>query len=164
MQVAAKNGGLGKTPKGPRVTRYFNACAGNLGGVFKQHVGIYWKRFNDNRCFSFPSFAKEFVISLAVSDILVAILALPLNSAVLVKSDWPFDYATCQFQGHFGMTLGFASSETLALMSLNRYYRNVRPNNYRRIFTARQTSIMFVAAWVIASLGQLPYVAAGHRY
>ena len=107
---------------------------------------------------------NKFVISLAVSDILMAIPALPLTTAVLVKSDWPFDYATCQFQGYFGITLAFASSETLALMSLNRYYRIVRPNNYRRIFTARRTSIMIFAAWVIASLVQLSYVAAGHRY
>ena len=107
---------------------------------------------------------SKFVISLAVSDILMAIPAWPLTTAVLVKSDWPFDYVTCHFQGYFGITLAFASSETLAVMSLNRYYRIVRPNNYRRIFTARRTSIMIFAAWVIASLVQPPYVAAGHRF
>lgn len=76
---------------------------------------------------------NNFVISLAISDILMAIPAIPLTTAVLVKSEWPFDRATCQFQGYFGITLAFASSETLALMSLNRYYRIVKPNHYRRI-------------------------------
>ena len=107
---------------------------------------------------------NKFVISLAISDILMAIPAIPLTTAVLVKSEWPFDRATCQFQGYFGITLAFASSETLALMSLNRYYRIVKPNHYRRIFTTRRTSFMIIAAWLVASLVQLPYVAAGHRY
>ena len=101
---------------------------------------------------------NKFVISLAISDILMAIPATLFTTAVLIKSDWPFDHATCQFQGYFGITLAFASSETLALMSLNRYYRIVKPNKYRRIFTERRTSIMILVAWSIASLVQFPYV------
>ena len=82
---------------------------------------------------------NKFVISLAISDIFMAIPATLFTTTVLIKSDWPFDNASCQFQGFFGLTLAFASSGTLALMSLNRYYRIVKPNNYRRIFTARRT-------------------------
>ena len=107
---------------------------------------------------------NKFVISLAISDILMAIPAVPLTTAVSVKSSWPFDLATCQFQGYFGITVAFASCGTLALMSLNRYYRIVKPNRYRRLFTQRRTSLMIFAAWLIASLVQLPYVAAGHRF
>ena len=107
---------------------------------------------------------NKFVISLAVSDILMAIPATFITTMVSVKSDWPFDEASCQFQGYYGITLAIASSETLALMSLNRYYRIVKPNSYRRIFTAHRTSVMIFAAWAIASLVQLPYVASGHRY
>ena len=107
---------------------------------------------------------NKFVISLAISDILMAIPATLLTTTVLIKGDWPFDNASCQFQGFFGLTLAFASSGTLTLMSLNRYYRIVKPNNYRRIFTARRTSIMIFIAWFIASLVQLLYVATGHRY
>lgn len=107
---------------------------------------------------------NKFITSLAMSDISMAIPAVILTTAVLVKSDWPFDHATCQFQGYYGITLAFASSETLALMSLNRYYRIVKPNHYRRVFTERRTSLMILAAWLIASLVQIPYVASGHRY
>ena len=107
---------------------------------------------------------NKLVISLAVSNILMAIPSSVLTTAVLIKSVWPFNWATCQFQGYFGIAMAFASTETLALMSLNRYYRIVRPNNYRRIFTRRRTSIMIFAAWVIASVVQVPYVAVGHRY
>lgn len=82
---------------------------------------------------------NKFVISLAISDILMAIPSAFLTTTVLVKGDWPFDQATCQFQGYYGITLAFASSETLALMSLNRYYRIVKPNRYRRVFTERRT-------------------------
>ena len=40
----------------------------------------------------------------------------------------------------------------------------MKPNKYRRIFTARRTSIIIFIAWFIASLVQLLYVATGHRY
>ena len=106
----------------------------------------------------------KFVISLAISDILMAIPAAVLTTTVSAKSDWPFGSVTCQFQGYFGITLAFASSETLALMSVNRYYRVVKPNSYRRVFTERRTSLMIFVAWLIASLVQIPYVAVGHRF
>ena len=107
---------------------------------------------------------SKFVISLAISDILMAIPAAVLTTTVSAKSDWPFGSATCQFQGYFGIALAFASSETLALMSMNRYYRVVKPNRYRRVFAQRRTSLMIFAAWLIASLVQIPYVAVGHRF
>jgi len=107
---------------------------------------------------------SKFVISLAISDILMAIPAAVLTTTVSAKSDWPFGSVTCQFQGYFGITLAFASSETLALMSMNRYYRVVKPNRYRRVFAQRRTSLMIFAAWLIASLVQIPYVAVGHRF
>ena len=106
----------------------------------------------------------KFVISLAISDILMAIPAAVLTTTVSGKSDWPFGSATCQFQGYYGITLAFASSETLALMSINRYYRVVKATRYRRVFAQRRTSLMIFAAWLIASLAQLPYVAVGHRF
>lgn len=107
---------------------------------------------------------SKFVISLAISDILMAIPSAVLTTTVSAKSDWPFGSATCQIQGYFGITLAFASSETLALMSMNRYYRVVKPTRYRRVFAQRRTSLMIFAAWLIASLVQLPYVAVGHRF
>ena len=85
-------------------------------------------------------------------------------TAVLIKSDWPFDNTLCQFQGYLGLRLAFVSSGTLALMSLNRYYRIVKPNKYGRIFKARRTSIIIFIAWFIACRAQLLYVATGHRY
>ena len=107
---------------------------------------------------------NKFIVSLALSDILMVTPAIPLNASVLVKSEWSFDHAMCQFQGYFGSAVAFASTESLALMSLNRFYRIVKPNDCRRLFTARRTSAMIMAAWLIALLVQLPYVAAGHMY
>ena len=107
---------------------------------------------------------NKFVVSLALSDLMMAVPSTILTAAILIESNWPFDQATCQFQGYYGITLAFASSVSLTLMSLNRYYRIVKPNEYRRMFTARTTSLMIKAAWMIASLIQLPYIVVGHRY
>lgn len=105
-----------------------------------------------------------FIVSLALSDILMAIPATPFCLGVMITSEWPFGDDACQFQGYYGIMLAFASTETLALMSLNRYYRIVKPNQYRRLFTRKTTFIMLISAWILASLGQLPYVLAGHRF
>ncbi|XP_022807428.1 melatonin receptor type 1B-B-like [Stylophora pistillata] len=107
---------------------------------------------------------NKFIVSLALSDMLMVMPAIPLNTSVLIRSEWSFDHAMCQFKGYLGNAVAFASSETLALVSLDRFYHIVKPNDYRRLFTARRTSLMLLAAWMIAFLAQLPYVATGHTY
>ena len=52
---------------------------------------------------------NKFIVSLALSDILMVTPAIPLNASVLVKSEWSFDHAMCQFQGYFGSAVAFAS-------------------------------------------------------
>ena len=107
---------------------------------------------------------NKFVISLAFSDIFMAISSGFFSTQVLIYGKWPFDRVACQFQGYFGHALAAASSQTLALLSLNRYYRIVKPNTYRRIFTTSRTSTMIFSVWAIACLTQLLYAVLGNEY
>ena len=84
-----------------------------------------------------------FVASLAVSDFSIgALTSVPLGIPTLVTSHWPFNDATCQFQGYIVMALVAASVHTLALMAVNRYFRIVKPSKYRRYFTKKKTMMI----------------------
>ena len=66
--------------------------------------------------------------SLALTDFSLAVISAgPLGIGALVTSRWPFSDAACQYQGYIGVTLALASTQTLALMAVNRYFRIVEP-------------------------------------
>ena len=105
-----------------------------------------------------------FVASLAVSDFALGLLSADLLSLpVLVTSRWPFDELACQYQGFIAVTLAIASIHTMTFMSLNRYFRIVRPTVYRRYFTRKKTSIMIILSWLYSTTSPLPYLLSGHR-
>ena len=89
-----------------------------------------------------------FVASLAISDFLLGVLSAgPVAYPALLLSKWPFDDTTCQYQGYIAVTLAVASTQTLALMAVNRYFRIVRPAKYQAYFTMKKTLIMILVSW-----------------
>ena len=48
---------------------------------------VLWAVYRNSRLRSIPNY---FIISLAVSDVLIAVLSTPLSSAVLVTGEWTF--------------------------------------------------------------------------
>ncbi|EDO39133.1 predicted protein [Nematostella vectensis] len=104
-----------------------------------------------------------FVISLAISDLAMGVLALPLPLAVMNVSRWPFTDSACQYNGFIAITLAAASIQTLALTSVNRYFKVVKPSLYRKYFTMRATIICIISSWFVATLAAIPYLATGFR-
>lgn len=97
------------------------------------------------------------LVALAVSDILMAVIAMPFSEAALVAGQWPFGEIACQIQGYFIAMLAFLSLQLMTLTAVNRYMKVVRPNKYKKVFTKRKTLLMilficFIAASVIAVL------------
>ena len=115
----------------------------------------------NNRMRTIPNM---FVASLAVSDFLLgALSAGPIAFTALVKSRWPFNETTCQYQGYVAITLAVTSTQTLALTAVNRYFRIVNPAKYRRYFTEKKTQIMILASWFYCMWAPLPYLLNGYR-
>ena len=105
-----------------------------------------------------------FVASIAVSDLFLGVVsAVPLSIPTLVTSHWPFNDTTCQFQGYIACTLGNASTQTLVLLAVNRYYRIVKPTKYRRYFTKKKTLIMILVSWFYSICAPLIYVLSGSK-
>lgn len=98
-----------------------------------------------------------FVASLAISDLLLGILAtVPIGFPTLVLSKYPFSDTTCQYHGYTVIVLALTSMQTLALMAVNRYYRVVRSEKYRRYFTKKKTVIMIGLSWFYSVWAPLP--------
>ncbi|EDO39132.1 predicted protein [Nematostella vectensis] len=104
-----------------------------------------------------------FVVSLAVSDLGMGVFVLALGMVALYVSRWPFGDAVCQYKGFFAITLAAASIQTLALTSVNRYFKVVKPSLYRKYFTMRATIICILSSWFVATLAAIPYLATGFR-
>ncbi|XP_068713110.1 melatonin receptor type 1A-like [Montipora foliosa] len=105
-----------------------------------------------------------FVISLAISDIIMLDICAPFSIGVLIVGDWIFGYLICQIQGFLVMWVACASLGTLALVAINRYFHIVKTSMYRVIFTSAKAKLIVLGGWIAALSTPLTYTAAGKDY
>ena len=113
---------------------------------------------------SLQTIPNYFVLSLAVSDLGMAIFSEPFCLTVLAVSGWPFGYVMCQFNGFIVLTVVSASMQTIAWMAVNRFYRVVKPSLYGRFFTFKSIKGILFSVWLLAVLVPCPYFLAGNKF
>ncbi|XP_025937505.1 D(1) dopamine receptor-like [Apteryx rowi] len=92
-----------------------------------------------------------FVISLAVSDLLVAVLVMPWKAVTEVMGFWPFG-AFCDVWVAFDIMCSTASILNLCIISVDRYWAISNPFRYERKMTQRVAFIMIGVAWLLSLL------------
>ncbi|NWT94431.1 DRD1L protein, partial [Urocynchramus pylzowi] len=92
-----------------------------------------------------------FVVSLAVSDLLVAVLVMPWRAASDVLGFWPFG-AFCDLWVAFDIMCCTASILHLCLISVERYWAIASPFCYQRRVTQRLASVTIGVAWLLSLL------------
>nr|XP_010303217.1 PREDICTED: D(1) dopamine receptor-like [Balearica regulorum gibbericeps] len=92
-----------------------------------------------------------FVISLAVSDLFVAVLVMPWKAATEVVGFWPFG-AFCDVWVAFDIMCSTASILNLCIISVDRYWAISNPFRYERKMTQRVAFIMIGVAWLLSLL------------
>ncbi|NXO61797.1 DRD5 protein, partial [Phainopepla nitens] len=92
-----------------------------------------------------------FVVSLAVSDLLVAVLVMPWRAASDVLGFWPFG-AFCDLWVAFDIMCCTASILHLCLISVERYWAIANPFRYQRRVTRRGAFITIAVAWLLSLL------------
>jgi len=107
---------------------------------------------------------NHFIISLALADIAMAVICQPPCLTVLVAGKRTYGNFVCQLQGYVVAMLACVSLLTLTLVAVNRYFLIVRPKNYQKWFTAKNTRLMILAIWLLSLLEPLPYLCSDHRY
>ena len=95
--------------------------------------------------------SNYYLIALAVSDILMSAIIFPMVLQALMTGEQPFGNTSCKFQATVATFLGGVSFSTITLTSINRYFRMVRPNLYRKYFNRRTVFISIVTFWVIGA-------------
>ncbi|XP_060103240.1 D(1B) dopamine receptor-like [Heteronotia binoei] len=93
-----------------------------------------------------------FLASLAVSDLLVALLVMPWKAAAEVAGYWPFGGAFCRLWVACDIMCSTASILNLCLISLDRYWAIASPFRYQRKMTPRRALATIGLAWALALL------------
>ncbi|XP_063595467.1 octopamine receptor beta-2R-like [Penaeus indicus] len=89
-----------------------------------------------------------FVVSLAVADILVALMAMPFNASVELTGRWLFSYRMCDLWNSFDVYASTVSILHLCCISIDRYYAIVRPLEYPMVMTEARVAIMLCHVWL----------------
>ena len=97
-----------------------------------------------------------FVISLAVSDILMSTCCMPFTVLTLFHSRWMFGERFCRFQGFEALTIGTNSLGTMGIIAVSRYFCVVRPEKYPLLFKKEKSLGYIVVVWCLALAGSVP--------
>lgn len=89
-----------------------------------------------------------FVVSLAIADILVALMAMPFNASVELTGRWLFSYRMCDLWNSFDVYASTCSILHLCCISIDRYYAIVRPLEYPMVMTKKRVAIMLCIVWL----------------
>ncbi|XP_063819741.1 QRFP-like peptide receptor [Pseudophryne corroboree] len=123
--------------------------AGLVGNIMALRVlGTRRRR----RCrLSGVSGTRDLLVNLAVCDMMVICICMPINLGHQVHNAWVFGDSLCRAVPFIQAVSVSASVLTLAVISLNRYYSVHSPLHARTFFTSRRLGIMITLVWLIAS-------------
>lgn len=89
-----------------------------------------------------------FVVSLALADMLVAMVAMTFNASVQMTGRWMFGYFMCDVWNSLDVYFSTASILHLCCISVDRYYAIVKPLKYPINMTKRVVAIMLLNTWI----------------
>ena len=96
------------------------------------------------------------ITNLAVSDILMAIVCMPISLHVLISGKWPFSSSVCDMHGFFIFTFGIVSQVNMSVIAINRYFALCRPFECKAIFTKINVLSMILILWILPSVASVP--------
>ena len=92
------------------------------------------------------------IVSLAVSDLLVAVLVMPLATAYEVKGRWVFGQPLCDMWTSLDVLLCTASILNLCMISIDRYFVITRPFQYAMKRTPARMTLMILSVWMLSAI------------
>jgi len=83
-----------------------------------------------------------FIVSLAIADLTVGLIVMPISAIYVLTVDWPFGVGLCQFWISVDYTASTASILNLFVLSLDRYWSVTNPLRYIRKRTRGRGLVM----------------------
>ncbi|XP_070549579.1 5-hydroxytryptamine receptor 1D-like [Ptychodera flava] len=96
--------------------------------------------------------ANYLILNLAVSDMFMVCIAMPVSLYVLAESEWPFGDVLCLCHSFAILWFGIVCLFTLAIISLNRFYYICRFANYSKVFSLRNVKILITFVWILSAV------------
>nr|XP_033791550.1 5-hydroxytryptamine receptor 1E [Geotrypetes seraphini]XP_033791551.1 5-hydroxytryptamine receptor 1E [Geotrypetes seraphini]XP_033791552.1 5-hydroxytryptamine receptor 1E [Geotrypetes seraphini]XP_033791553.1 5-hydroxytryptamine receptor 1E [Geotrypetes seraphini]XP_033791554.1 5-hydroxytryptamine receptor 1E [Geotrypetes seraphini]XP_033791555.1 5-hydroxytryptamine receptor 1E [Geotrypetes seraphini]XP_033791556.1 5-hydroxytryptamine receptor 1E [Geotrypetes seraphini]XP_033791557.1 5-h len=100
--------------------------------------------------------ANYLICSLAVTDLLVAILVMPLSIAYIAMDTWALGYVICEIWLSVDMTCCTCSILHLCVIALDRYWAITDAIEYAQKRTAKRAGFMILIVWGISIFISMP--------
>lgn len=97
-----------------------------------------------------------FIVSLALSDLLLSVFVLPLSIVLEITGVWIFGIYVCDMWTSFDVLLCTASIMNLCCISLDRYFAITRPLVYSTKRSKKLARIMIAFVWCLSILITCP--------
>ncbi|XP_031550538.1 visual pigment-like receptor peropsin [Actinia tenebrosa] len=106
-----------------------------------------------------------FIQNLALTDISMAIFNMPFWMASIYHDNWIFSQLVCEYQAVTLFTFGSASILTMALISINRYFKIVHPQIYHNYFGSKVIVCIYcLLSWVVGVIFATPPIYGWGNY
>ncbi|GMR58583.1 hypothetical protein PMAYCL1PPCAC_28778 [Pristionchus mayeri] len=102
--------------------------------------------------------SNYFLFSLAVADVMIGCISIPLMTYYLSRGRWDIGYIACQFWLCLDYLMSNASVLNLLLISFDRFFSVTRPLSYRPRRTTRKALIMISCTYIISTLLWPPWI------
>ena len=99
---------------------------------------------------SLRTITNTFILSLALTDLLMAVLIRPFQASASIADEWIGGIVGLEIHRYCGYILASTSLLTMMLVAINRYFRVVRPTLYSKIYSKKSSTVMAVAAWIVS--------------
>nr|WAB24747.1 rhodopsin [Haliotis discus hannai] len=132
-----------------------------ITGVIGNLIVIYI--FSKTKGLRTPS--NMFVVNLALSDLIFsAVNGFPLLSISAFNKRWMFGKIACELYGLTGGIFGLMSINTLAMISIDRYFVITRPFSAMKNMTQRRAFLMIVGVWIWSIIWAVPPIFGWGAY
>lgn len=101
-------------------------------------------------CKRLRTITNYYVVSLALADLMVALMVMPLGIVVQLTGRWYFGKVVCEIWVSFDVMLCTASILNLCCISLDRYFAITKPLEYTTKRSKRLALAMIAVVWVAA--------------
>ncbi|XP_010000413.1 PREDICTED: histamine H2 receptor [Chaetura pelagica] len=90
------------------------------------------------------------IVSLAITDLLLALLVLPFSAFYELSKEWPFGSTFCNIYTSLDVMLCTASILNLFMISLDRYFAVTAPLRYNQLVTPSRVAVGLVVIWAVS--------------
>lgn len=105
-----------------------------------------------------------YILSYAVTDLVMSLLVMPFTLGVLIKGDWISSDSACRFQGYAISVLGNLKLFTMTLTAIDRYMASTHQSNYLTFFKRKYVCAAVAICWLVSFAVPLSFTVVGNNF